>query len=757
MAPSPAVRLLATLLSVLVCAACLPPGTSSRVDASEGDFRPGAGLSYSDLAELPLQEQAQLVAAQYDVPSDLLLALAWMSTTLSPLVREHGESSPVSDWLGLRPAQIESAAALTGLSTESIGNDSAAALLAAAALLDSNRNQVAPEASGLAADARWWPVIERWPALAEPWLDQEFAFSVFEVLQRGLAVTAANGDPVAIAPRELPGLAEIELLPTPADAAARDSASHGYPGAHRFVAASPSNYSNRPSGLSSIDMVVIHTTEGSYSGSISWFRNPASGVSAHYVIRKSDGEVTQMVSDERRAWHAGTANDRSIGIEHEGAAANAATWTPQILESSARLGAWLSERYNIPIDRDHFIGHSEVHSSSRSDPGSHFPWSDYIDLVKCYRYGGSHCSVAGGVGSDASDSDCSGSGAPPGGPGGPAGSPGSDSGGDSSDSSEGSSDDGTSPGEAWVRIVEPRSGDQVRNPVWLRAVRSGGPWVELWAGAFKLGASTTDNPADASAEFFFTGNRTLTARLYSNSGVLLDIDTLSVQVLSARGEMTVYPSAVGDSTWSFTADVSEVTRPVEFVTYSVEGETLEDDSTGTQRATGPSFELRHSFVDNPSGRLLVARAFDSDARLLASASAILDADAEPAAAQCTLVGTLACGDRIDGNTELAPDAGNSLDAYPDLPGNYSGPELGYQLELSGASEVEVRLLDPHPFIVNHDLILLDGTTGLCLADDYLEVGFNSLQFDADPGHSYIVVVDGYDGAAGAFVLEVECY
>jgi N-acetyl-anhydromuramyl-L-alanine amidase AmpD len=39
-----------------------------------------------------------------------------------------------------------------------------------------------------------------------------------------------------------------------------------------------------------IDTVVIHTTEGSYSGAVSWLKNPSAGASAHYVI-KEDGSA----------------------------------------------------------------------------------------------------------------------------------------------------------------------------------------------------------------------------------------------------------------------------------------------------------------------------------------------------------------------------------------------------------------------------------------------------------------------------------
>ena len=36
------------------------------------------------------------------------------------------------------------------------------------------------------------------------------------------------------------------------------------------------------------------------------------------MVRSSDGQVTQMVREYQKAWHARSANPYSIGIEHEG-------------------------------------------------------------------------------------------------------------------------------------------------------------------------------------------------------------------------------------------------------------------------------------------------------------------------------------------------------------------------------------------------------------------------------------------------------
>ena len=63
-----------------------------------------------------------------------------------------------------------------------------------------------------------------------------------------------------------------------------------------WVGANSSNYSTGRSG-ETIQYVIIHVMQGSYAGSISWFQNPAARSSAHYMLRSSDGEITQMVSE----------------------------------------------------------------------------------------------------------------------------------------------------------------------------------------------------------------------------------------------------------------------------------------------------------------------------------------------------------------------------------------------------------------------------------------------------------------------------
>ena len=64
-----------------------------------------------------------------------------------------------------------------------------------------------------------------------------------------------------------------------------------------------------------IDQIVVHSTEGSFVGSVRWLRSRRSHGSAHYVVSRR-GEVIQLVSITDVALHAGNrrTNRRSIGI-----------------------------------------------------------------------------------------------------------------------------------------------------------------------------------------------------------------------------------------------------------------------------------------------------------------------------------------------------------------------------------------------------------------------------------------------------------
>jgi N-acetyl-anhydromuramyl-L-alanine amidase AmpD len=163
-----------------------------------------------------------------------------------------------------------------------------------------------------------------------------------------------------------------------------------------WSAASSSNYSSR-SGTA-ISAVTMHTVQGSYSGCISWFQNSSASVSAHYVVRSYDGQVTQMVCEADKAWHVGTENPYTIGIEQEGYVDDPAWYTNALYQSSANIvkdiissgyGIEALSAYDGPSSASTEVlsscyaikGHQHFPNQSHTDPGEFWDWPRFFELI----------------------------------------------------------------------------------------------------------------------------------------------------------------------------------------------------------------------------------------------------------------------------------------------------------------------------------------------------------------------------------------
>ncbi|MFD4787150.1 N-acetylmuramoyl-L-alanine amidase [Streptomyces sp. NPDC058459] len=170
------------------------------------------------------------------------------------------------------------------------------------------------------------------------------------------------------------------LLPGP-QAAAQGAVDHP---SSEWQPASSGNYtaSSRPAAYK-IDRVIIHVTQETYTGTLAIFQNPEKRVSAHYLVRSADGHVAQCVREADVAWHAGDwgYNTRSIGIEHEGWVDQPAYFTNALYEQSAGLTAAVCDKYGIPKDREHIIGHFQIPGTDHTDPGVNWDWVRYMGLV----------------------------------------------------------------------------------------------------------------------------------------------------------------------------------------------------------------------------------------------------------------------------------------------------------------------------------------------------------------------------------------
>jgi N-acetylmuramoyl-L-alanine amidase len=137
-----------------------------------------------------------------------------------------------------------------------------------------------------------------------------------------------------------------------------------------------------------VTIIVLHYT-GMPDGpsAIDWLANPASRVSAHYVVSE-DGVITHMVPEDKRAWHAGRSywrgvtdiNSASIGIEivNPGHEWGYRPFPDEQTDSVIRLVHRIKDDY--AITRGNIVGHSDIAPARKQDPGEFFPWEKLARL-----------------------------------------------------------------------------------------------------------------------------------------------------------------------------------------------------------------------------------------------------------------------------------------------------------------------------------------------------------------------------------------
>ncbi|QDY70290.1 N-acetylmuramoyl-L-alanine amidase [Qingshengfaniella alkalisoli] len=105
--------------------------------------------------------------------------------------------------------------------------------------------------------------------------------------------------------------------------------------------------------------------------------DPDYEVSSHYLIGRC-GRTWQLVSEERRAWHAGHShwagapdvNSRSIGIELDNDGRS--PFTEPLMRSLEALMPGIMQRWNIKPES--VIAHSDCAPVRKCDPGRRFDW-----------------------------------------------------------------------------------------------------------------------------------------------------------------------------------------------------------------------------------------------------------------------------------------------------------------------------------------------------------------------------------------------
>ncbi|MEU5921008.1 peptidoglycan recognition family protein [Streptomyces sp. NPDC047141] len=371
----------------------------------------------SDAAPDAFERAAERAAEEFGVPKDVLLGVSYESswweandgrpstkggygpmhltdTTSGGTYAHRPGEGPVDATGTDDPSEhtLQAAAALIGVVPRVLQRDEAQNLRGGAALLASYQRQITRAAP--IDPGGWYGAVAHYSQAADTATAGRFADGVFDAIRAGRQRVRKDGQSVSLpgAPSVRPARSQLASL------GLRASAGAAVPECPaelrcRFAPAAASNYqvSSRNSNGMAVDFIVIHDLEGSYDGGVSWFKDPASGVSAHYVLKADGSEATQMVATKDIAFHGGNywMNLHGIGIEMEGYAAEGPTWfTPAQYKATAALVRYLARRFDVPLDREHIIGHDNILPPRPSrapdahwDPGPYWDWEKFMGLL----------------------------------------------------------------------------------------------------------------------------------------------------------------------------------------------------------------------------------------------------------------------------------------------------------------------------------------------------------------------------------------
>jgi hypothetical protein len=418
-----------TTAGVVACAALLLPLVSAGPSATAERAPAGS-----------LQEAFAAAADEYGVPESVLLGVSYLQSRWDG----HGGAASVTGGYGpmhltdartalaeaphhshgtedargddARPARsvaeaalpepgelpprlrtLERAAEVSGIGPEQLRDSAAANVRGGAALLAEAQRELGGPAGQDPAD--WYGAVARYSGADDVATATAYADDVFDVIRSGQSRTTDNGQRVALAPQpavepertqvrrlglrtadaggtECPRTVACEWIPAP-----YEEFGDGDYGNH--------DQGNRPASQS-VDYIVVHDTEATWDTTLKLVQNPKY-VSWQYSLRSSDGHVAQHVPLEDVAWHAGNwfVNAKSVGLEHEGFLVSPDAWyTEAMYRASARLVRYLAKRYDIPLDRQHILGHDNVPGTTaatirgmHTDPGPYWDWAHYFQLL----------------------------------------------------------------------------------------------------------------------------------------------------------------------------------------------------------------------------------------------------------------------------------------------------------------------------------------------------------------------------------------
>ncbi|MHC0443472.1 N-acetylmuramoyl-L-alanine amidase, partial [Flavobacterium sp. 3-210] len=310
---------------------------------------------------------------EFGVPVEILMAVGQVQSNWAQV-----SSSFYGSWgvMGLIESdynnQIAVAAKLIKSTPEAIKTDAKTNIRAAAALLKSYQTNANPKSL-----EDWFNATRELTGLKDEAMKTSLAERFFKVVKEGSKTVTLWKEIIDIKGN----VVTIPSSKTSKSTTAKGSATEAvmavdYPGALSRITAC--NYGVGRNGYG-IDYYFVHyMATGTYEGAISYFNDCSrtTPTSAHYCIRNSDGQISQVVREADRSYSQGVSgypqwNGAGVSTEHEVLATNLSMWDSQpMLNAAAALAIDVCDRNGVPKTRRvtngnrGIYGHNDVNSGT---------------------------------------------------------------------------------------------------------------------------------------------------------------------------------------------------------------------------------------------------------------------------------------------------------------------------------------------------------------------------------------------------------
>jgi N-acetyl-anhydromuramyl-L-alanine amidase AmpD len=360
-------------------------GLLAACAGSPAEEGPASGGATSNVAG-PLSLAFATSASRSLAPRDLLVAIAKVEDGLEvPAERpdlDVDNDVPAAGPLQLRHGKLDTlrrGAELVSVSEVDLRMHADLALEAGALVLAEIGARTGARPEDLAS---WQDAIAEMSGFADAPHREHYVHQVYATLARGGSFAARDGEVIQLSPHDVPPTLTLDV-----ESKLRTLATAQFPGAEWVPTSCANTKCATTRSGSKVEFVVIHDTEGNWNASVATLQNDP-GKSVQYIVG-TDGRTAQFVTEETTAYHAGNLsfNQRSVGIEHVGFATK--PFAEAEYAASAKLVGYLLDKYKLPRDRAHVIGHDQIPNGSKiastSAPCSASPKSCQANV----SYGGS--------------------------------------------------------------------------------------------------------------------------------------------------------------------------------------------------------------------------------------------------------------------------------------------------------------------------------------------------------------------------------